>query len=488
MVARQLGGASLFASVGTLAEPAGNVTITQPAANANINTASMTLSGTHSLTPGNFDRDENGDARFPDHGAVIGSNIPALDLKGISLSDDANSVTVTMQLGDLSTTALATAPALSGGDGVLYLTQLHSGNKVYWVAAEVRAGQARYLTGGLGTIDSATSKKYITYDPDLANSLSVQGQINNAAGTISMKIPRTLLGSPVNGAQFTSVTGYALSERGALAPMAAGTANPSSLPLLVDASGASTYTVGDAGARFNGVVEVSLDDPNFGAPRLAAMSANAISDNSWSLQLSGADLVAGAHTAYVRQRINGRNPSPVVSVAYHVSANIEQTVTSMVNLITANPRSSLGVSSYDLSLKNISSVSIFAPMRVEVASITSASGTVTVANSDNGQLGVGAVWDYSTKLGADNTLTANEASAVRNLRFNNPRNEAFTVTFNIIGNLPRSASGGSSSSSSAGGGGSGGTTNSDSATASVTNLVFQITYNPLLNTLQVLKN
>jgi hypothetical protein len=50
--------------------------------------------------------------------------------------------------------------------------------KVYWVAAEVRGGQTRYLTGGLGTINSATSKKYITYDPDLVNSLSVQGADN----------------------------------------------------------------------------------------------------------------------------------------------------------------------------------------------------------------------------------------------------------------------------------------------------------------------
>ena len=198
-----------------------------------------------------------------------------------------------------------------------------------------------------------------------------------------MKIPRTLVGSPANGTVFISVTGYALSERGPLAPMAAGTANPSSLPLLVDASGASTYTVGDAGARFDGVVEVSLDDPNFGSPRLATTSGNAISDNTWSLQLSGADLVSGAHTAYVRQRINGRDPSPVVSVAYTVSATIERSVTSMVSLTTANPRSSLGVSSYDISLKNISSSSILAPVRLQVASIVPASGTVTVANADN---------------------------------------------------------------------------------------------------------
>jgi len=54
----------------------------------------------------------------PDHGAVIGSNIPALDLKSVSLSDDANNLSVTMQVADLTTASLAAAPALSGGDGV----------------------------------------------------------------------------------------------------------------------------------------------------------------------------------------------------------------------------------------------------------------------------------------------------------------------------------------------------------------------------------
>ena len=179
---------------------------------------------------------------------MIGSNIPALDLKSVSLSDDATSVTVTMQVADLTTTALASAPALSGGDGVLYLTQMHSGNNVYWVGAEVRGGVARYLTGTLGSINSSTSKKYITYNPDAVNSMSVQGSLNAAApGTITMKIPKSLLGNPAEGTVFTSVTGYAMSERGPLAP-SAGTdrANPTSLPIHVDASGAVTYTIGDS--------------------------------------------------------------------------------------------------------------------------------------------------------------------------------------------------------------------------------------------------
>src|ERR1051325_5191683 len=114
MSARQTGGASLLNSVGSLTPAGGNVTITSPNSGDTIRTPALTLSGTQTLTPKNFDRDDAADAKFPDHGAVIGSNIPALDLKSVSLSDDSTSLTVTMQVADLSTTALATAPVLSG--------------------------------------------------------------------------------------------------------------------------------------------------------------------------------------------------------------------------------------------------------------------------------------------------------------------------------------------------------------------------------------
>src|SRR2546423_5948659 len=373
MVARQAGGASLFSSIGSLTPAGGNVTISSPASGDTIRTTSMTLSGTQTLTPKNFDRDDAADAKFPDHGAVIGNNIPALDLKSVSLGDDSTSLTVTMQVADLTTTALASAPALSGGDGVLYLTQMHSGNKVYWVGAEVRGSVARYLTGTLGSIDSTTSKKYITYNPDATALLAVQGSINAAApGTITMKVPKSLLGNPANGTMFTSVTGYTMTERGPLAPSTgSGTANPTSLPIQVDASGASSYTIGDGAPQFDGVVEVSIDDPNFNVPRLAALG-DVVNANTWSLQLNGSALVAGAHTAYVRQRLNGQPVSAVLSVSYTVSATVEQSVTSMISLAVANPRSSLGVSQYDITIKNTSTATLYAPLRIEVASITSA--------------------------------------------------------------------------------------------------------------------
>src|SRR6185295_11918636 len=137
------------------------------------------------------------------------------------------------------------------------------------------------------------------------------------------------------------------------------------------------------------------------------------------------------------------------SVPFTVADTIEQTVTSMVSLSTSNARSSGGISQYDVTIKNTSSQTIFAPVRLEVASITSAGNTVTVANADNGQAGPGAAWDYSTKLGADNALTANELSSAVNVRFNNPNNGAFTVVFRVIGGLAR-ASGSSATSQEAG--------------------------------------
>ena len=87
-------------------------------------------------------------------------------------------------------------------------------------------------------------------------------------------------------------------------------------------------------------------------------------------------------------------------------------------------------------------------------------------------------------------FTGGEISSSRNLKFSNPNNEPFTVTFSVVGVL---ASGG------AGGGSSGGTsgtsssstsgTSSSGTTTPLANALLSITYNPLLNTVtwQVMK-
>src|SRR5205085_9357208 len=164
-----------------------------------------------------------------------------------------------------------------------------------------------------------------------------------------------------------------------------------------------------------------------------------------------------------------------------------QDVTSMIGLQMTNPKSGAGAASFDLALKNTSTQTIFTPLTLMVSNINSTSGRVTVANAGNGKTGVGATWDYSALVGTDNMFTGGESSSSRNLKFNNPNNEPFTVTFSIVGVL---ASGGTG-----GGGGSGTSSSSTSGTSSsgttapLANALLSITYNPLLNTVtwQVMK-
>ncbi len=195
------------------------------------------------FAPAAIDKDETGDARFPDHGALVGANLPALDIRSVSFQDTASTVTVTMELADLTPFAVNTATGTSGGDGLLYLVQWDFNEDIYWVAAEVRAGTPVFYTGPIGLIRSGTSKKFITYNPDLTKSVQIKGQFNPLTpGKITFQVPRSLIGNPPKGATFWSATGYAMSERGPLIPVGSDAVpDPTSLPLKVDASAAITY-------------------------------------------------------------------------------------------------------------------------------------------------------------------------------------------------------------------------------------------------------
>jgi hypothetical protein len=113
-----------------------------------------------------------------------------------------------------------------------------------------------------------------------------------------------------------------------------------------------------------------------------------------------------------------------------------------------------------------------------------------VANGDNGQTSAGADWDYSSKVGSDGVLSPGEVSGTRNLSFNNPSNETFTVTLNIVGNLARSSSSAASTPQARRTGRRSsdvpaGSSVSAAGLGSVASLIFQVTYNPLLNTVTI---
>jgi hypothetical protein len=197
------------------------------------------------------------------------------------------------------------------------------------------------------------------------------------------------------------------------------------------------------------------------------------------------------HTFVKAQTDNGY-PASTYMIAGNVDCSpyAQGLINSLVTLQASNAGTSSGVSSFNLTMTNTSSQTIFIPIRVEVAQLTSASGKVKPSNADGGGTGVGAFWDYDTKVGTDNMLSPNETSGPRLLKFSNPGSEPFTVTFNVFGTLQRTSSSTSSSTSGSGGSSSGGSSSSaTSATGTVTNIVFSLTYNPLLNTVkwQILK-
>jgi hypothetical protein len=179
------------------------------------------------------------------------------------------------------------------------------------------------------------------------------------------------------------------------------------------------------------------------------------------------------HT-FAKGQVDNSYPPSTYTIAGNTPCSqfIEQVINSLVSLQTSNPSFSGGVASFNLTLTNTSSQTIFTPLRVEVAAI---SANATVANADNGLTGAGAFWDYSGRVGTDSVLSSGETSGARNLRFNDASGVQFTVTFNIIGNLARANQSAGSSSGGAVGGGSGGA-------SSPTSAVYQLTYNPLLKT------
>jgi hypothetical protein len=504
MTAKQATGPSLLASVGHVGRETGAVSITSPAANPVALGDALTVEGAHTVPPKNFDRDESDDARF----RPATANLPGADLRSVSVREEGDSLAVTMQVADLRQAAVDAAAAGGLGDGLLYLAQWDYNDTIYWLAMETRAGQRTFYTGTLGMIRSATSKKFITYNPDLVKSQQVQGSVTAAApGQITIRVPKSLVGGPVAGAQFHSLTAYALSERGPLVPVGAtypnagspapGTssvvADPSSLPALLDATGAVTYTVGAAGPASDGVVEVSVDDPTFASPQAASFSADPAAAR-WSFAVDLTKLAPGAHTVYARQRINGRDASPAAAAQFTIPDMVEADVTSLVGLETGNARFAAGAASFDLTLRNTSGETIFTPLSARVAQLSSYTGRVTVANADNNLTGAGALWGYAGQAGGDNALAPSELSGARNLRFNNPNGETFTVTFAVVGHLSRSGAaalatqsgtGGTSAANSAGGTGGAGTQSTTPALGGLTSLVYKVTFNPLLGTARV---
>ncbi|HKP86518.1 MAG TPA: S8 family serine peptidase [Blastocatellia bacterium] len=122
-----------------------------------------------------------------------------------------------------------------------------------------------------------------------------------------------------------------------------------------------------------------------------------------------------------------------------VNRRVESDVTSLIQTALSNMSLANGVFEFDQTLKNASAdKTILPPLRFTVTSINSASGTVRVANADNGGNGVesAATFDYSPQLGSDRSLVAGETSGARHLKFSDPASELFEFTAIVKGQFP----------------------------------------------------
>jgi minor extracellular serine protease Vpr len=250
---------------------------------------------------------------------------------------------------------------------------------------------------------------------------------------------------------------------------------------VIDFDGSYTLQWAAAGNAQKYEIEQSTDGANY-------QVLNDVDGNTNSLALS--NQADGRHFYRVRALTPGQigfyvtPPSAPQSIIVDHRSLVD--ITNQVKSTISNVSLSGGVFSLDLDLTNQSATTYVPLVRMNVIGVTSGSGTVKVTNAQNGGSGVSpanaALFDYSSKLGADQQYSPAETTGKQTLRFADSASELFQFDVNVTAFLS-SGNGGSSSSSSASSGGTG--TNSSSAlTIPNINLqtaktVLRFTVNPL---------
>lgn len=121
-------------------------------------------------------------------------------------------------------------------------------------------------------------------------------------------------------------------------------------------------------------------------------------------------------------------PSDAVEVL--VDRRSRKNITKTTSTTLSNVSFAGGVFQLDLALTNGAEETYLPVVTFEIVRIQSASGTVTVANADNGGSGTNggdpALFDYSHELGGDGLFSPAETTGERTLRFSDPAAELFT--------------------------------------------------------------
>ncbi len=174
-------------------------------------------------------------------------------------------------------------------------------------------------------------------------------------------------------------------------------------------------------------------------------------------------------------------PSNVTTVQVERRSKVD--ITALISTAMSNVSFAGGVFKMDLNIRNNSANSYVPLVELKVVGISSASGTVTVKNADNGgngkSLNTAALFGYSSLLGSDEEFTAAEITGNRSLHFNDSAAEMFSFDVNVTA-FERGAGGNVGGAAAAPeSGGSGGASGSSGTGLLPLTKTLRITVNPL---------
>jgi Pro-kumamolisin, activation domain len=285
------------------------VTITSPTPGQTLQSTTLSVQGTHSLQPGNFQTGTPNSA--VDH---LGNSVPSLDILQAWFSDYRTLATgqaafnVNLRIQDLTNIMTPTTGALgehweikwSYGGASNYAEML------LWYTSAVTAAPDGTGVAGLffyaGTTTTGTTGTTVTQD-------AVNGTYTAAApGVITLTVPTSDVTNPTKGSILTSASGDTQEFIGSpvswLQFTVSQVLSPSSF----------SYKVGSPLSP-NGYVQVALNPSFVGGTNATLVGYPASSQWTASLDLTG--LPSGQYTVYARQ-VAGGNPQIPTSVPFNL--------------------------------------------------------------------------------------------------------------------------------------------------------------------------
>jgi subtilisin family serine protease len=298
----------------------------------------------------------------------------------------------------------------------------------------------------------------------------------NKPGTYTWRVA-SYLNAPAT--QYTLTTTKTLGSKSPIAQTIAGEfTNANGKPVDFDGSFNLRWQGNSGDTSYE--VERSTDGVNY--ETIAGMSSNQTSlaltnQPNGELSFRVRALTAGIIGSFVTASGNAQN---VI-----VDRRTKVDITSQVQTAISNVSFAAGVFSLDLNIRNNSTSAYVPQVELSVVKITSGTGTVSVKNADNQGDGrstaTGALFGYSSMLGADELFSAGEFSGNRSLQFNDGASELFNFDVNVTAYQRTSAAVGGGSGAPAGAGSGSGGSGPGSGPGPVLPLtrVMRITVNPL---------